>query len=234
MARYKKHVVRYGETMQSIASLELGNVSDWITIAKYNQLEYPYIVDTDAAKVKNVEHLVTIGDFIIIPQDTELAQSDLVNMTLQDKDEISKLALGEDLSMVDFPKRYADHGTQDSILQLNGNNRGDLSTLYGAENVRQSIIAHLLTPKGALILHPDYGSDLHNLFIKGNATTVNMIDDEISRTMLTDGRIEGVKKISSTLSATAYSSNWQVQLESIDTQMDFAISRDESGNFAIQ
>ena len=234
MARYKKHVVRYGETMQSIASLEMGDVTQWIAIAKYNQLDYPYIVDTDQDKLDNVEHLVTIGDFIIIPQDTTLVESDLDNMTLQDKDEISKLALGQDLSMVDFPNRFANHGTQDSILQLNSNNRGDLSTVYGAENVRQSIIAHLLTPKGALILHPDYGSNLHNLFIKGNATSINMIDDEISRTILTDGSIDDATKISSTLTTTTYTSNWSVSLESIDTQMDFVISRDETGNFSIQ
>jgi len=233
MARYKKHVVRYGETIQSIAAYEMGSVAQWITIAKYNQLEYPYIVDTDSDKLKNIEHLVTIGDMIVIPVETELTRADLEEMKNQDKDEISKLALGSDLTMVDFPKYYGDKGTQDSILQLDGNNRGDLKTIYGIENVRQSIIAHLLTPKGSLLLHPEYGSNLHELFAQGNIENVLYIDDEISRTILTDGRISDVKKLSSTLSAFKYESNWSVTLEDIEEQMDFVISRDETGNFAI-
>ena len=233
MARYKRHIVRYGETMQSIAALEMDDVTQWITIVKYNQLEYPYIVESDSDKIANIEHLVTIGDSIIIPEEASLTQADLDEMTIQDKDEISKLALGQDLSMVDFPNFFASKGTQDSILQLDGDNKGDIKTVYGAENVRQSIIAHLLTPKGALILHPEYGSNLHELFVKGNVSNTQIIDDEISRTILTDGRISGVKKISSTLSALKYESNWEVELESIETQMDFVISRDETGNFAI-
>ena len=46
MARYKKHTIIYGETMQSIAQMETGSVNDWIKIAEYNSLVYPYIVDT--------------------------------------------------------------------------------------------------------------------------------------------------------------------------------------------
>ena len=233
MARYKRHIVRYGETMQSIAALEMDDVMQWITIVKYNQLEYPYIVESDSDKIANIEHLVTIGDSIIIPEEASLTQADLDEMTIQDKDEISKLALGQDLSMVDFPNFFDSKGTQDSILQLDGDNKGDIKTVYGAENVRQSIIAHLLTPKGALILHPEYGSNLHELFVKGNVSNTQIIDDEISRTILTDGRISSVKKISSTLSALKYESNWEVELESVETQMDFVISRDETGNFAI-
>lgn len=234
MARYRTHTVRYGETMQSIASIELGDVSQWITIAKYNQLEYPYIVDTNEDKLKNVEHLVTIGDKIVIPVDSTLTQDDLDHMSQNDKEEISKLALGSDLSMTNFPSYYDDKGTRDNILQLDGDNRGDLAVVAGEDNVKQSIIAHLLTPKGALLLHPDYGSDLHKLFQPGTVQNALLIDDEISRTMLTDGRISSVKKLSSTLSGTNYSSSWEVRLESIETQMDFVISRDETGNFAIE
>ena len=120
MARYKRHIVRYGETMQSIAALEMDDVTQWITIVKYNQLEYPYIVESDSDKIANIEHLVTIGDSIIIPEEASLTQADLDEMTIQDKDEISKLALGQDLSMVDFPNFFDSKGTQDSILQLDG------------------------------------------------------------------------------------------------------------------
>lgn len=61
MARYKKHTIVYGETMQSIAQMETGSVNDWIKIAEYNSLVYPYIVDTMQEKMANIEHLATPG-----------------------------------------------------------------------------------------------------------------------------------------------------------------------------
>lgn len=233
MARYKKHVVRYGETIQSIAALEMGDVSYWFDIVKSNNLVYPYIVETDKEKITNVEHLVTIGDWLVIPVEVTLDTSMLDKMPVQDKETVTKLALGQDLTMTNFPKYYEDKGTHDGILQLDANGKGDIATVYGVANLKQAIIAKLLTPKGSLILHPEYGSNLDNMFVKGSLETVNMIDDEISRTILTDGRISSCSKTSSTLSPMAYASNWEVAIEDIDTQMEFVISRDETGNFAI-
>ena len=37
MARYKKHTIVYGETMQSIAQMETGSVNDWIKIAERSE-----------------------------------------------------------------------------------------------------------------------------------------------------------------------------------------------------
>lgn len=234
MPRYKKHIVRYGETMQSIASLEVGDVSYWTEIAKYNKLHFPYIVDSDEKKVKDVEHLVTIGDIIIIPKETTLSGDDIDSMTIQDKDEVTKYSLGEDLSMIDIPNNYQDRGTQDEIFQLNDNGKGDLQTVVGVENIKQVLMARLLTPKGALILHPKYGSNLHNLFIKGNETNVQLIDDEIARSIKEDGRVYATEKVSSVLDEGVYTSTWKVSLISLRTQFELLIGRDNNGNFIIE
>ena len=100
MARYKKHVVRYGETVQSIAALEMDDASSWTDLIKYNDLQYPYIVPKASDKNANPDHLVTLGDTLIIPLAVTLTNVDLDNMNQQDKDEIATLALGRDLSMI--------------------------------------------------------------------------------------------------------------------------------------
>ena len=232
MARYKKHIIRYGETVQSIAALEMGDASSWTDLVKYNDLRYPYIVATAHGKEASPSHLVTIGDTLVIPIEVTLTSADLDNMSSQDKEEVSLLALGRDLSMTDFPSFYGNKGTHDGILQLNAKD-GDLSMAKGFDNIKQVIIDHLLTPKGALILHPDYGSTLHELFGKGNEESVKLIDDEISRCILSDGRISDAKKESSTLYRDTYSSTWLITLESIEDQFEFVIERDSTGNFII-
>lgn len=234
LARYKKHTIRYGETLQSIASLELGDVNQWPSLVRYNNLVYPYIVDSDGDKVNNVEHLVSLGDSIIIPVPDDLNDTSMDNLSSQDKQEVSKLALGEDLSMIDFPDYYQDRGTQDEIFQLNSNGQGDLATVYGVNNVKQVLMARLLTPRGSLILHPTYGSDLHKLFLQGTPATVEMINNAISQSLQDDTRVSGVSLESSLLDRGKYTSSWKVSLISIETQFELLVKRDASGNFTLE
>lgn len=242
LARYKKHVIRYGETVQSIAALEMGDVSGWTEIVKYNKLHYPYIAETDEEKIKDVDHLVTIGDSLVIPIEVELANTVVDNMTARDKEEISKLTLGVDLSMLNYPEYYQDRGTQDEIFALSSRtgattghrNKRDLALVEGKENVKQVIMAKLMTPKGALILHPEYGSHLHEMFLKSSIATKEMIDDEISATIQTDTRVDNVRCLSSKIEGNVYSSSWTVSLISIKDQFDLLIEGDETGEFTIQ
>lgn len=242
MPRYKKHVVRYGETVQSVASLEMGDVSGWKDIVAYNKLHYPYIVDTDDAKLLDVDHLVTLGDTLIIPIEVELDNSLVDEMSTSDKDQISKFVLGADLSMINKPEYYQDRGTQDEIFALSSRvgartghrNKRDLAIVEGKENVKQVIMAKLMTPKGALILHPEYGSRLHEMFMKSSIATKEMIDDEISATIQTDTRVDSIRCLSSKIEGNTYASSWSVSLISIKDQFDLLISGDETGDFTIQ
>lgn len=234
MARYAKHIIRYGETLQSIASKEMGDANSWYDIAKYNDLQYPYVVDTDTEKKQNMEHLVTLGDIVIIPIPVGLNSLDKNNLTTQDKLDIERISLGQDLSMVAFTADYSNKGTDEQIMELSDNGQGDLATVSGVQNIKQVAIAHILTAKGSLLLHPEYGSGLIDLFKTGTPDHILLIDDEISKALLSDSRIVDAKKTASTLSGTTYSSTWNISIEGIDTQLAFIVGRDETGNFIIQ
>lgn len=119
-------------------------------------------------------------------------------------------------------------------MQLGSNGKGDLSTVYGINNIKQIVIAHLLTAKGSLILHPEYGSNLNELFVQGTVPNSKLVDDEISKAILSDSRITKAEKQSSTLEGSNYSSSWSITVESVVAQLDFVIGRDDTGKFIIQ
>jgi len=233
MSRYQKHIIKLGDTMQAIATLYMGDASLWIDLAKANGLNYPYIVDTVEKKQEDPMHLVTFGDTIIIPLETTLADEGMKNTSQKEQDLIAKIALGQDLSAIDFPGYYNKYGGSNHILQLSSNNQGDLSIVSGIENVKQSIIARILTPKGSLPLHPNYGSLVAQLFGRATAPTAQEINNEISKCILSDSRISGAQLSSYTLEATNYTSNWNVSLESMEAQFSFVAEHDSSGNFTI-
>lgn len=233
MSRYQKHIIKLGDTMQALATLYLGDASLWIDLAKANGLNYPYIVDTVKRKQEDPMHLVTLGDTIIIPVETTLADEGMKNTSQQEQDLIAKIALGQDLNAVAFPSYYNKYGGANHILQLSSNNQGDLSIVSGINNMKQSIITRILTPKGSLPLHPTYGSNIAKMFGRATAPTAQEINNEISKCILSDSRISNVQLNTYTLDATEYSSSWSVALESMEEQFSFVAERDSSGNFTI-
>lgn len=229
MARYKKHKVRQFDTMQAVAQLETNDVNNWIRIADYNDLVYPYIVDTVEEKNKNIEHLVTVGDTIIIPIEEDLLDIDVYKLSRRDQDFILSLALGRDLNMTSKEDFYKLQGTSDELFELSADGAGGISTVQGIDNLKQAIRARLMTPKGSLLLHPEYGSNLHNLFGKGTTEQMKLIEIEICRTILTDGRISGVIPLGATIEQDTYRGSFQVEIESLKTAFEFVVNGDSNG-----
>ena len=158
MVRFVKHIIAYGDTMQSIAQQEVGDMSQWVNIAKFNNLRYPYIVDTVEEKMENPDHLVTIGDTLLI-NITDDAQSILIEELKRTPDynqeELYALALGKDLNILPYPKGLGDPGWDSQVLEMKGTNRGQIATVRGIENLKQSLFIRLITPKGSYIGHPE-------------------------------------------------------------------------------
>lgn len=229
MARYKKHSIAYGETLQSIAQLHMGDVNRWTDIAEYNGLSYPYIVDTVEEKKSNLEQLVTIGDTIIIPIDSLLESIQPESLTNQDRQRIMELSFGKDLSMTHFEDRFMHKGTSDEILELSGNNKGDILTVLGVDNIKQALQAKLLTPKGALLLHPEYGSNLHKLFGKATIEQAKLIEIDVCRTMLTDKRVANVQLLNFEIEGSTYRGEYEVELISFEEAFKFVLQGDATG-----
>lgn len=233
MARYKKHEIRYGDTIQSIAQSETGDLNNWTKIVEYNNLKYPYIVDTPQEKLADIEHLATLGDQLIIPIQADLVEIDVYKLSRRDQDFIMSLALGRDLTMTSQPENFKNSGTSDEIFELTHNGHGDLLTCQGAENIKQATYSRLLTAKGSLMLHPEYGSELHNMFGKTTLEQMKLISIEVCRTVLLDTRIEECVLVDQYIQGDTYVGSYRARVGTLKEQFEFVIQGDNAGSIII-
>lgn len=234
IVRYKTHEVKYAETPQSIAQLEMGDVNGWVRLVEYNQLKYPYIVESLAEKKQDPDHWVTYGDTVVIPQEANLMDDINPNeLGNQDKEFIMSLALGRDLAMTTNPQEYNKYGTSDALFEMSHNGHGDILTYWGPDNVKQATIARLMTPRGSLILHPEYGSMLHTLFGKATNEQMKLISNEIIRTVLTDTRVTGCSLVDNWIEEDHYTGEFEASVISTDEQFSLVVQNDEANNMII-
>ncbi|ARQ95867.1 baseplate protein [Staphylococcus phage qdsa001] len=231
--RFRKHEVQSEETLQAISQRYYGDVSYWLDLIEHNNLQYPYIVDTDEEKKKNPEHLITKGDIIIIPLDAELTDSVSKEITSRDKDVLVELALGRDLNMTDNNEYIDAHGTDDEILALSSDGRGDLDIVKGIDNIKQSLRARLLTPKGSLLLHPEYGSNIHNLFGLNIPEQATLIEVDVLKTLTSDSRVKSANLKVWEIKGNEYYGSFNVEIKSVEESIDFVLGQDDSGVFAL-
>lgn len=231
--RFKKHVVQYEETMQAIAQRYYGDVSYWIDLVEHNNLKYPYIVETDEEKMQDPERLASTGDTIIIPIESDLTDVSAKEINSRDKDVLVELALGRDLNITADEKYFNEHGTSDNILAFSTNGNGDLDTVKGIDNMKQQLQARLLTPKGSLMLHPNYGSDLHNLFGLNIPEQATLIEMEVLRTLTADNRVKSANLIDWKIQGNVYSGQFSVEIKSVEESINFVLGQDEEGIFAL-
>ncbi|WCS68955.1 hypothetical protein Goe17_00960 [Bacillus phage vB_BsuM-Goe17] len=233
MFKFIKHVVAYGDTMQSIAQQTLGDMSEWVNLAQFNNLKHPYIVDTVEEKMENPDHLVTVGDTLLI-KISEDAQSMLIAELKRTPDynqeELYALALGKDLNILPFAKGIGDPGGDSETLEMKGDAVGRLATVRGIENLKQSLFIRLITPKGSYIGHPEYGSNLHQyLGMKNTEENAALVDLEIERTLRTDSRVTGVSLNSHSITGNTYAASFTVTSMTKDQVFEFVISAQEDG-----
>nr|DAG96533.1 MAG TPA: Baseplate wedge protein [Herelleviridae sp.] len=231
--RYKKHEVRYNDTMQSISQRYYSTPEYWIDLVEHNNLKYPYIVDEAEDKLKDPEHLVTTGDELVIPQESYLSDYSIKEINKNDKDRLVDMALGSDLNITSDSKYFNKYGTSDEIMAFSENVHGDLDTVRGVENMKQQLINKLMTPKGSLLLHPEYGSNIHELFQKSIPETGLLIELEITRTLLTDSRVKSVQTISWRIEENKFYGEFDVELTSIEESVKLVLEEDSSGVFAL-
>ena len=231
--RFKKHVVQHEETMQAIAQRYYGDVSYWIDLVEHNNLKYPYIVETNEEKMQDPERLASTGDTIIIPIESDLTDVSAKEINSRDKDVLVELALGRDLNITSDEKYFNEHGTSDNILAFSTDGNGDLDTVKGIDNMKQQLQARLLTPRGSLMLHPNYGSDLHNLFGLNIPEQATLIEMEVLRTLTSDNRVKSANLIDWKIQGNIYSGQFSVEIKSVEESIEFVLGQDEEGIFAL-
>lgn len=187
------HLIQKGDTLQRIAMTY--KLDNWQEIALLNSLEYPFIDDSlnltqEEIEERHERHLLVIGDSLLVPSDYEVIP-EVINRT-----NLEVQAYGSDLDII---SRWY----QDSIInletmgELDDNTEGDLKLIQGIANLKQAITMRLMTNKGDLVLHPDYGSDINKLI--GKKKTVRVLTKlrlEIEKQIRSDFRVKDVSNIS--------------------------------------
>lgn len=73
---------------------------------------------------------------------------------------------------------------------------GALGTVAGLKNLARAILRALMTRRGALFAHPDYGMDLERYVAHtGNPLFLRFLKLEVERTILKDPRVERVENV---------------------------------------
>lgn len=233
MAKFREHIISHGDTLQSISQRYLGDMSRWVELVNFNNLKYPYIVDTLEEKMMNPEHLVTVGDTILI-QDYNDSQAELIaslrRATEYDRDEIYGLALGKDLDVM--PKNSSARDTE--ILELKGD-RGDVATVKGFDNLKQALFIRIITPLGSYVGHPDYGSEVHKYLGKKNTEeNATLLDLEIERTLRKDGRVQNVISNGHELDGTSYTGSFTIQTLGLTEAFEFVLEAQANGPIVLR
>lgn len=189
-SQYLMHIVGEGDTIQSIGATY---GADWTEIVSINGLTYPYI-DTDLFlnEHQNIDTVAKVGDSLMIP--TEGLQ--VPNKTNNSSKEIENYAFGCDLDLYSIDIAEKGVISLETEGQLSDNQQGDIKVVEGINNLKQQLITRLGTPKGALLLHPEFGSRLTEYI--GKRTTEDMLTEvglEVQECLLSDFRVQGVENV---------------------------------------
>ncbi len=83
----------------------------------------------------------------------------------------------------------------DSMVGIFTDKDGDISSVNGIENIKQAVQARLMTEKGELVLHPEYGTNIPKLI--GQASSLPYLDRliqiEILEALALEDRIQDVQ-----------------------------------------
>lgn len=174
------YLIQSGDTLPQLARRLLGEADQWWLLAEVNQLAYPF-VDTSGATYPG-QKVLGVGDTLLIPDDLASPLTQRIDTAVTD-DELT-IVLGTDLRVL-----------ESGDLQEAASS-GDWRTLAGLVNLRQALRHRLLTRKGELAYHPEYGSNLEaHLGQPLDELRLARIRLEVVQTLLQDPRIRAVTQI---------------------------------------
>lgn len=218
-AKYITHTVSDGDTIQSIGQrYEV----DWTKIVELNSLSYPYVIGEieTPEEYADIDTVAKFGSVLLIPTDGLRFPLKTNNSAA----EVAKYSLGCDLDLFTFEKGEHFNVVNLEIEgQLTDDNQGDLRLAEGIENLKQQLIVRLGTERGALLLHPEFGTNIKKYI--GMRTTPELLTKiklEIQEALLGDFRVKDVNKIQVAFN------NRQVHVECVVTPIppatDFLLS----------
>jgi phage baseplate assembly protein W len=224
LANFMRHAIIEGDTLQQLSQRYLDDVNRWVELAVLNELEYPFIVD-DTRGENTPDNVKALGELILIPMEL----SDLIeNLPKYELQEGYDRLLGEDISLFDFRDTInLGDGYQG---EMEANNRGDLKTVKGIQNLKQAIMIRLCTPLGSLLHHPNFGSRIQEyLGQKDTFQNTYKIKLEIERVIRGDERVSDIVIETFKLTFGRIDVNLKITAIGIDEVVNMGVSFDSEG-----
>lgn len=158
--------IQRGDTLQAIAARELGDASRWAELIAYNGLVPPFVTDDVASARAGV---LLSGSLLRVPAPVP------VITTTTDPDKVFEV----DVAL-------------DGRGQMTVEN-GDFSVVSGRANLRQALKHRVITDRGELMFHPNYGSLIRRLVGSVNGPTAALLAAQFAKSAVqADQRIKQV------------------------------------------
>jgi phage baseplate assembly protein W len=165
---YRYAETHHGDTIQRVAYRELGDANRWPELVWINDLLPPYITD-DPQRAS--DRVMLSGAPIIIPAARAMFSADVDPYKVFDTDCLLRSGL------------------------LEAAEDGDFSIISGRENLKQQLIHRIITDKGALLFHPEYGCSVRRLLGVVNGPTAALLAAEyVKAALLSDDRVMQVNR----------------------------------------
>ena len=232
---YKHYVIKQGDTMPGIAYKLYQDMNKWHDLVKLNDLKYPYLVDSPEKVLDNPEHLKCWGDHLLLPNNTnDVVRANRAKLKEKNtnyyRNQHYDAVLGNDIKLNLRTDVTLDE--QRGVLVSNGR---DLDTADGIDNLKQSLIMRILTRKGTLYRHPNYGSTLPDMIGKPiSSKLLHDITTEVQRVVSTDTRVQSAEVTESRLSYNSIFINVSITPIGYDSAFDLYIYRSENGDLSLR
>lgn len=235
MSSYKHYILKQGDTLQSIAQTLYSDIDEWRMLVNLNHLHYPYIVTTAQQKMNDPEHLLTYGDELLLPNDAQTFNEANQNKIIESNTPHYQPAYYDTVLGTDIKLNISTDVPLSEQLGVIEANNSDLETVTGIQNLKQSLINRILTRRGTLLFHPNYGSQLPNML--GKPMNHALLEDactELSRTITTDTRVAKCKVSKSLLSYNDIFMNAIVTPIKYAQAFNIYLYRSKNGQFSIR
>ena len=184
--------VHVGEDIRSIAGRLLGDKSAWHSLVVLNKLNPPYI------SADGKTGTLAYGDPILYPSESGGFSGTLIDPNNSDAETdvgfqpsgLIRQAYGRDIRL-----RSVNAGAPGvDLADIKVNQRGDMSSIVGTDNVEQGVVLKFSTERGELPPHPAYGISMP-LGSKAVPTALNTFRVQAEATLLSDPRISSIKSL---------------------------------------
>lgn len=187
--RVAQAYVHVGEDIRAIAGRLLGNRSAWHILAALNKLSSPYISPDGRPGT------LAYGDPILYPSSDDGVADSSISPNDSDAETakgfqpsgLVRQAYGRDIRLYS-PENGVD------LADIKVNQRGDMSSIVGIDNVEQGVIIKFSTEKGELPAHPTFGIQAP-IGSKATPSAVNAFRIQTEATLLSDPRISSIKSL---------------------------------------